>query len=305
LFAHDPYSFWRRLLVIAFEDVGAGDPETLCAVGELSADAAAGKNPEIAQQIVCRLAAAPKDRSADYLLGAAEHHETLTPARSALVTVSVDGWLRAVENPSGPLAERAAAAWYCSGMVRPPSWSAVPGSLTKLAEAYSRLGIPDEFIAATVYAAKRTREPITLLPALVWLDVQRHGSWQVVERGVPVSGLIRGVPLYALDKHTRVGLQAIARFARESGPVRECLEAHIPSLCRRKAVQMAAFYTDAIPIARRLDWHQSAGLEAVGMESDMGKEGVPREAIRPLLAAVRGNLDHLNDIRAQSLRTLG
>jgi hypothetical protein len=64
---------------------------------------------------------------------------------------------------------------------------------------------------------------------------------------------------------------------------------------------MAAFYVDAAPIARRLMWDQSEALEAFGVERDLLHAGVPAEGIQPLLKAMRVNLEHLNELRAQVL----
>jgi hypothetical protein len=68
---------------------------------------------------------------------------------------------------------------------------------------------------------------------------------------------------------------------------------------------MTAFHVDAAPVSRRFEWTGSAELERLGVEADMAKVGVPREAIAPLLAVVRDNLDCLNAIRAELLRRGG
>jgi hypothetical protein len=116
---------------------------------------------------------------------------------------------------------------------------------------------------------------------------------------VPEAVLIDGVPLYALDKHTRSGREAIRRFAQENCAVRECLREYAPSKRRNDAVYMAAFYTDASPLALRLSWSQSISLEALGTAADLMKGGVPAEGIAPLLQAFRANLPHLNEVRAE------
>jgi hypothetical protein len=64
---------------------------------------------------------------------------------------------------------------------------------------------------------------------------------------------------------------------------------------------MAAFYVDAAPIARRLMWDQSEALEAFGIERDLLHARVPAEGVQPLLEAMRANLGHLDELRAQVL----
>ena len=109
------------------------------------------------------------------------------------------------------------------------------------------------------------------------------------------------MPLYALDEHTRLGREAIWRFACENDGVRTCLERFVPASRRRRAANVAAFYADAAPVARRLMWDQSRSLETFGTERDLLLAGVPAEGIGPLLEAVRANLGHLNELRTQIL----
>ena len=104
------------------------------------------------------------------------------------------------------------------------------------------------------------------------------------------------MPLYALDEHTRLGREAIWRFACENDGVRACLERFVPASRRRRAANVAAFYADAAPVARRLMWEQSRSLETFGTERDLLLAGVPAEGIGPLLEAVRANLGHLNEL---------
>jgi len=110
-----------------------------------------------------------------------------------------------------------------------------------------------------------------------------------------------GVPLYALDQHTRLGRQAVWRFACENDEVRTCLERFVPAGRRRRAANVAAFYVDAAPLAKRLVWDQSAALEAFGIERDLLHAGLTADGIGPLLGAMRANLGHLNELRADTL----
>jgi hypothetical protein len=109
------------------------------------------------------------------------------------------------------------------------------------------------------------------------------------------------MPLYALDKHTRLGREAIWRLAYENDSVRTCLARFVPAGQRRSAAYVAAFYVDAAPVAKRSMWDQSEALEAFGIERDLIHAGVPAEGIQPLLEAMRANLEHLNELRAQIL----
>jgi len=137
-----------------------------------------------------------------------------------------------------------------------------------------------------------------MLP-LVWLEVQRTGPATVRECPVPPSPVIEGLPLCALDEHTRTGKQAINRLVNEDGQLRACLQRFVPKTRWYSAAQHAAFYVDGAPVIRRLDWAQSRSLEAVGIEADVGCAQVPPEGVQPLQEAMRRCLPRLNSIRQE------
>jgi hypothetical protein len=135
---------------------------------------------------------------------------------------------------------------------------------------------------------------------LIWLAA-RNSENRVCDYAVPPLVKADDVPLYALDKHTRLGREAIWRFACENDSVRACLARFVPAGQRRSAAYVAAFYVDAAPVAARSIWDQSEALEAFGIERDLLHAGVPADGIQPLLKAMRVNLGHLNELRAQVL----
>ena len=104
---------------------------------------------------------------------------------------------------------------------------------------------------------------------LVWLAATRHGRPTITESEVPATKIIDGVPMYALDKHTRLGREAIRRFASENDEVRETLARYVPAARRNDAAYMAAFYADAAPLATKLVWKGADELEAFGTETDL------------------------------------
>jgi hypothetical protein len=104
--------------------------------------------------------------------------------------------------------ERALAVWCASGI----GWAGekrAKGDLLALLETFRRLGVPDEFMTATGIAAQKTREPITLMVPLVWLAANRRSRPTMTKSELPATKVVDGVPIYALDKHTRLGREAI------------------------------------------------------------------------------------------------
>ena len=302
LFAQKGSAIWRRFMVIAFEDVGAASPNAVAMTVAASTDSSwrrkNGGDLHIAVRLARVLAQARKSRSAEHLITSTQHHPSLAGSRILRGAGSLTDHLDTVLDQEASLAERALAAWCASGI----GWVAekrARGDLAALLDKFRSLGVPDELVTATGIAAQKTREPITLLVPLVWLAATGQSHPTISKSEVPATKVVDGVPMYALDKHTRLGREAIRQFASENDEVRETLARYVPAARRNDAAYMAAFYADAAPLAIKLVWKGADDLEVFGTETDLLLSGVQPEGFAPLLAALRSNLGHLNEVRAR------
>ncbi len=295
-------AIWRRFMVIAFEDVGAASPDTIAMTVAASTDPSwrktSGGDQHVAVQLARILAEAPKSRSAEHLITSAQHHPSLAKARMVIGARTLTDHLDVLRNGEVSLEERAIAVWCTFGI----SWAemkAARSDLQALLKTFRRLGVPDELVTATGIAALKTREPITLMVPLIWLAAKEHGDSTITKPEIPPSKVVDGVPMYALDKHTRLGREAIRRFAVENEEVRAVLARYVPAGRRNEAANMATFYADAAPLATKLVWMGADALETLVTETDLLLSGVPPEGFAPLLAAFRDNLGHLDAVRAR------
>src|SRR5580692_8157195 len=93
LFGDDRAGAWRRMIGIAYEDIGVGDIDALietvaaCTSSEWRSQQG---NARVLAYLARRLAEAPKDRSADYLMWAASDHEGLGEARETCRRASIN-----------------------------------------------------------------------------------------------------------------------------------------------------------------------------------------------------------------------
>jgi hypothetical protein len=304
----DRANAWRRLIAIAFEDVGPADIEvvlqTVAAASSLGWRASYGEDRAILS-IVSRSAAAPKDRSADYLMWIAAEHPDQRETRAVCGRASVTECLSMVTDLSRSLPDRAVAAWFCSGINYAYQHRVGAGDFARLADAYCRLGAPPDLVAATVLAARRTRQPYVVLVPIIWLEVRRTGLTAVGDAFVPPSGVVAGIPLYALDEHTRLGKRAINTLAEQCPAIRACLERYVPRRRWIAATQHAAFYAEGSAVSQRLHWAQSRSLQALGIEAELSTAEVRPDGVEPLIEAIRRSLDQLNAIRTQLLLTVG
>jgi hypothetical protein len=296
-------AIWRRLMVIAFEDIGIGSVDaltkTVAAAGDSAWRKSHGGDLRLAVYLAGLLAEAPKDRSADYLCDANDH-PILADFWRAMENASLESKISRVRDQASDLPRRAVAALSALGIGWRGSISRGTGGLEAVLTAFRDLEVPEELLAATGIAAARTRERITTMVPLIWLAAQRSEN-RIGDCAVPHLVEAENVPLYALDKHTRLGREAIWRFACENDAVRTCLVRFVPPNQRRSAAYITVFYVDGAPVARRLIWNQSQALEIFGIERDLLHAGLPTQGIEPLLQVMRANLGHLNDLRAQVL----
>jgi hypothetical protein len=134
---------------------------------------------------------------------------------------------------------------------------------------------------------------------LLWLAAA-GSEIEVLDPPLPSSGLINGVPLYALDKHTRLGRQPIGRFAKETAEVARFLAKRGCGSGDDRAVRMAVFYADGALTRPTLRWRHSAELTAAAV-ADFHGVHVASVVGDELVELVAAHIVDLNSIRIQLL----
>lgn len=301
---HRGPAIWRRMIIIAFEDVGAASPDAVATTVAVSSDARwrkqLGGDAAIAVNVARLLAEAPKSRSAEHLITAATQHSRFEPERCFVNGRSHVDNLSAVGDESLSLVHRGIAARRVSGVGRTKN-DLCDSDLPGLLKAFAELGVPGELAEATGIAVSRVRDAITLMVPLMWHAANDGRATVLMETDVPRSLVLNGVPMYAMDKHTRTGREAIRELVKYNHEIRECLERYVAPVQRHDAAYMAAFYADAAPLACKLVWKGGDELEALGTEADLFKVGVPPEGVSPLLRVFRESVPHLNKLRAHTV----
>lgn len=305
-FRYRGQAIWRRLTVIAFEDVGIGDVDLVAHVVRLGSDRAArnaaGEDIAVAVSIARALADARKDRSTDCLPYIALEHPDWARDREDIGGLQVSDRLPIALDPDEPLVRRAIATLFLTGRDARGSLILDSGYHVRLLRCFENVGMPPFLVENIEIAAQRTREPITMMLPLVWAALQHSGQIPtVMEMPLPVPTVRHGIPLYTFDLHTRIGKMAAGIFAGENRAVNEMLCRLVPEFRMRDVVAMAACYVDGVSLYRPLQWHQAAALADLDLEANMMKLGCPRGAISEIIEIVRANLDHLNSIRGRLL----
>jgi hypothetical protein len=300
LFSYRRSATWKRFLVVAVEDVGIASTEALIEVVRICSDRERrrqlGSDEDAACYLARRLATAPKDRSADLLASAVCYHPWLETIRTRVKRLTTYERLDWVADSSRSFCERAVAAWFACG-IGADHKRYKGDELRLLLLIFRDLDVPKDLIEAVSQAASRTREAFCALVPHLWLAARAEPKHETVRRPLPPTKTVVGLPLWAMDFHTRLGRAAIQRFTRENEAVRQVLQESVSHSRHIEAAYLAAFYTDAAPCALSLDWPLRAEIERLGIEADFARAGVPADRVEPVLAVFKSQVRHLNDLR--------
>jgi hypothetical protein len=304
LYRVDRQLIWRRLIIIAIEDVGIGSTQAVIETIALASEANRRNQLDGEAAAIlgaCRLLAdAPKDRSADYLISAALHDPELNAARDRFGCASTAHRLGSVADPSLSMAERLLAAWYSSGLDVRGERRVGTGDFVGLMRVFADMGVDSGLLEAVRIAARKTREPFVFGLPLVSLAVA-NAKTEIVDPKPPKAQFRNGVPLYALDGHTRLGREAMRVFRRRNRELADLLSSHVPDYRAVRASQLAVFFSDSALTSPRLAWALGGRLEVQGVAADFIGAVVDPEVGRQLIDVVCRNLDHLNAIRDELL----
>ncbi len=107
-------AIWRRFMVIVFEDVGIGSADAVIMTVAAGSDASwrkeCGGDLRVAACLAGLLADAPKDRSADYLVGAKDH-PALAGFAQGMANAPLQGTLIAMRDNTLGLPQGPSPAW--------------------------------------------------------------------------------------------------------------------------------------------------------------------------------------------------
>lgn len=298
---HRGRNAWRRLIVIACEDVGLGNFDAAARVVEVARGHfthSANRLTDGLEEAVATLATSDKSRSADHLYcSAIRAVQARTLARRAQSS-SVGEMLSITGDPSRPLIERAAALLDCQGRGEVQTRRTLSERMVALRGCLStRAG---RWIDLSLEAFAVLNDPFVLTLPLLQSALEESPKGQVVEVDQPPPfEWIGRLPSYVFDKHTAVGKKALTRLAHANSSVSQTLDQYVAPAHWTSAICMAGFYVDAVSLDQKLTWHGSAELERQGLIADMHKAGCPACGIDPLIEIVADNIDHLNALRVE------
>lgn len=217
LLTMDRSRLWRRLAVIALEDIGIADIEAIAALVAVSLLPTArrlfGSDAVALDHALVRTCTAAKDRSGDHL-SSILHREPVDPEQSGLlVRASGDALLAVVASSHLPLTQRLRAAVLASGRCEEHFRPGAPG-LSAVFDHLHELGVPPLLLlACDVYAARQRDELPVFVPFAALLQLNSKPA--IRQHDLPKPEQISDLPDYTFDPvNTRLGRRAVDLWTR-------------------------------------------------------------------------------------------
>lgn len=293
----------RRLNIIAAEDIGMGEIETVAITAACLASAKIrrdlGGDAVVTDYLIHRMVDARKSRSADDLLMSLERLPSLADDRTRFAAMTNDR-LRQIVLGCPSLDRKALALWHLVGTARCQS-DHLPtrkGDPNMGFDALAELGVAPTMVQ--IARANFTKTSTMLSPFVALLSLQNG----VVATGVqddptPLETRIDGVPSYAFDMYTRPGRAALGRLLLRNAGMASWAGAFLPRKNRVQVVGELLFRIEGQCLNRRAAGPLSDKLRA---RWHWECSGLSRDALEYGLVALKDAMPELNAIRAEVVR---
>lgn len=303
----NPRGLWRRLGVIAFEDIGIANIDLVGWVVAVMKDkrlrAAAGGDERVLAFLVSEMCASHKDRSTDDLFIAALPHRD-SGIVDELISMTPTQRIASDINVTRSLEERAIAAWLSIGTdkIEDDILPMVSGCIDGYFDTLAVAGVPRTSVEIGRLGFRRAG---TILPVLFPLLHQEAGNCirDIKDDDFPEECMIGSVPSWALDLFTRRGLAAYALYAKRSDRFRGYLRrAGTDGTQAKRIVGNLLFRVEGGLVRHRLQWPMAKRLRET---ADTIGNGVPPEAVAESMALVREEIGLINHCRREVMEGAG
>lgn len=291
-------NFWRRLHIIACEDVGIGDVEAVTDVLTATSSPAWRRQVEdlrVGLFLVRKLCESVKSRAADELYLQLEKAKEHSHQRKYFAKASNELLVDYAADEQSSLAERSLAVWCLAGTSQFGS-SSIPqrkGSPEAAAEVLRSLkNMPAGLVESCIGVMSRTQWPLALFLPFIWQAAQRSPI-EVKKNRLPSSPAVEGIPLVALDMFTRTGQSCFRQLQRE---VKELQAYNV------QQVGIATFYLEGGLLDKTVTSPFLEELKMAGEMGDMEGAGMELPDYLALRDCLTRHADILTGIRQQQLR---
>lgn len=301
LFRSDPAYFYRRLPIIALEEVSLGHMGLCLAALAFCRETTLRskfRGPRLAGYLGARLAATTKSRSACDLLSLVNAQRGHAAIEAEIAAFGTKDACRDARSKNAPLRTRAAALLRLD---RLPIRNGDERSAT-LGEIGRELELPAQ-ITQVLVAGNSTHGLNALLPLVYELAANRPLR---IEAGgaLPDAEFLDGVVLCsAADQHTWLGRAAIRQWISACPALSHFLEYHGVADRAESVIGMALFHIEGSRLHRRLTNDCLESLRRETECAEMTSFGLTPTSADGLYELMRRHLCVLNSIRRRQWRT--
>ncbi len=287
--------FWRRLCVIAWEDISFGGFD-LCGMvtatsGSKRWRAKVGGEWRVASYLIEQLCNAQKNRVTDDIVTLVDHAASLETIRQDLAVTSVDGLQSIANSPSGQLLHRVIATWYALGTEKFGSDVLYrrKGDVERFFTCFDTDQCPEHVLAVCRVALSRSG---TILPAfipLLWGDWMKMAEplSSTADNGLQ-SYPIASIPRYAFDGHTRAGRRYLYWLVNQSSDLHEFLHDVVPKADRNALLRELCFKTISALCVDRQAWEAT---DSIRHKADQVGYGLTPASIRQGLQILQSSMN--------------
>jgi hypothetical protein len=292
-----PDRLWRRLSIIAIEDVGLGDLDavylTIVASAHWRRLARRFGDKRLVNLVVSRLAAAPKCRSTDDLFVVTADCPTWDRVHLELADAQFGDLLNIVASDE-PIERRAIALRLAMGAT-----TVAGGTRRKYRRADAvfdfmcEAGFPHTLVEISRTAYRQTGEVIAAFLPTLHRDFD-CGEAELASDAFPPETTVGGLPSWCLDGFSREGRRALTYFLNTGCQAARWMRANVPPGDRMTALRHAQFRTEAGLVTDRLIWPTGQNLRR---QADLDSWPFTPEDAATLLTLMRADIATLNDAR--------
>ena len=298
-----PHAIWRRLGIIAFEDIGVANIDAVgwvtVVIGKPDVRQRLGGEWKVADFLIRTLCRSAKCRATDDLVHLIERDPALAEMRDELPGPSLRDRIRAATSCTGGIEAQGLATWFAIGTDKIASFALTPvsGCPENTFDALRDADYPGSAVEIGRMGLKRTA---CIIAAMFPLLYQARGAEEhsTHDDPFPADTMIGPVPSWVFDMHTRGGLAAFGRYRRRSERMKAFLAEHAdPSANLNRLVGGLVFHIESGLVTKRLVWGEGTRLRHA---ADMTQPGLPPEVVPEAFSILRDEIGLLNRCRAET-----
>ena len=298
-----PERLWRRLSVIAFEDIGQGDfitvGHTMAATSGKAFRSQLGGDELLAAYLVHLHCEAAKCRAADDLAVICDWSPDLRDCRGSYPEKSDSDLACIVADGTKTLPERAIALWYLFGTdkIKANHLERRTGAVDAGLEALSDVGIPATTLEITRFGIRRGAGSLAVFyPLLMHLYANDDGDVFKLIKLETLTEMVGRVPGYTFDMHVREGRSAIKQLLKADCETSKWATSVNPLWGRQELLCGMLFRKESAYTRHRLIWTTGGRLAA---QADWEVHGIPRTELELGYEALLGDMELLHQLRRE------